>query len=263
MKTSEPCASVLRTSELCTTIIDFLQDSTTDLKSCALVTDKFTFPAQSHLFRVINLDIGGSNPTNIRRNEKKAARLSEIMVEASHLRLLVRTLYAPLDLTLLTHVGNMCLTHLNCLSLTGLAQSTAILSLARDLIALPSINWLILSIGFSNRAGFNLFFSRCTPSLRTLEISHFSVIGKAPEPPDASTNSGPRAHIMNLALLGISPQAARWFLDPQSPLDFSQLQRFEVYIAVSLPLMFLPAARTTIEELRLNARALCLPFSCR
>jgi hypothetical protein len=68
---------------------------------------------------------------------------------------------------------------------------------------------------------------------------------------------------MNLALLGISAQAARWFLDPQSPLDFSQLQRFEVYIAVSLPLMFLPAARTTIEELRLNARALCLPFSCR
>jgi hypothetical protein len=136
------------------------------------------------------------------------------MVEAPHLRLFVRTLFAPMDLTLLTHIGNMCLTRLNCLSLTGLAHSAAVLGVARDLIALPSINWLILSASFSNRAGLDLFFSRCNPALRSLDLIHLSVLANVSEPPDAPADSGPRTQITSLALFGIPYLVTEWFLDP-------------------------------------------------
>jgi hypothetical protein len=251
METSAPFYSVLGISDLCVSIIDFLRDSRNDLKSCALASPAFTFPAQSHLFRVIKLDNG------VPRRAAAAARLAEIMDGTPHLRRLVRTLHAPIDAAVLTHVVNMRLTRLNRLRLIGSEPRASDLNAARDLLSLPSVDWLTLNASFSSRAAFNLFFSRCTTSLRAMDLMYLIAPNDVldPHPPDLPAHSGPRVQIVNLALARISPQVAEWFLDPRSPFDLSGLRRVEIYFSNSSTLAFLAPARTTIKELRLNASA--------
>ncbi|KAJ7443941.1 hypothetical protein B0H11DRAFT_2250369 [Mycena galericulata] len=256
-----PCAAVFGASELCASIIDFLCESVHDLKSCALVSHQFTFLAQSHLFQVVDLDVK-SPQERPRRSEDAAARLGKIMQQTPHLRLLVRTLYAPIEEAVLMHVVNMRLDRLNRLTLTGGLASTAAVSLARDLLALPSLEWLTLFTSLSNCGDLGLLFSRCTAALCTLDIFYLRIHPGIPGS-DMPRGSGRRAKITSLCVSILAPEIIQWFLGPHSPFDFSQLQQLELYHSVSPMLAFVPLACRTIEELRLDARDITpgLPLS--
>ncbi|KAJ6544267.1 hypothetical protein B0H19DRAFT_1380563, partial [Mycena capillaripes] len=169
---TSPCSAVLGTSELCTLIIDSIRYSTDDLKSCALVSRRLTFPAQSYLFRFVNLD---SNPGDDFHNTRRAASLGQSMEDAPHLRLLVRNLHTPVHEAMLAHVIKMRLTRLARRSLKGPMFSVASRSAARDLMTIPSIKWLTLSTGFITHGELKLLFSRRTAPLRTLDLLRFDV----------------------------------------------------------------------------------------
>ncbi|KAJ7806603.1 hypothetical protein B0H14DRAFT_2875402 [Mycena olivaceomarginata] len=278
-----PSSAVFAVSELCVSIIDLLCDSASDLKSCALVSRDFTFPAQSHLFRVVDLDLDPnvriSHRTHItfrgsrlqtlthysdgsERRKEAAARLHQLMDGAPHLRPLVRTVHAPIDETVLTHVLNMRLTRLTHLSLKGLLPCTDALYAMRDLIALPSNGSLYL-----------LFSHRTTP-LRTLEIFPLYQSAEHTEydkirrlemgllncdhtnarPWYSSAGVGSGHPDLNLFLYQFASEPTEWLLDEDSPLDLSQLRSVQTYGCPLSPALILPrSARRTVEELRLDA----------
>ncbi|KAJ7806590.1 hypothetical protein B0H14DRAFT_2875381 [Mycena olivaceomarginata] len=288
-------SAVFAVSELCVSIIDLLCDSASDLKSCALVSRVFTFPAQSHLFRVVDLDLNvrishrthttfrGSRlqtlthyrdwSHNPERKKEAAARLHQLMDGAPHLGPLVRTVHAPIDETVLTHVLNMRLTWLTHLSLKGLLPYTDALYAMRDLIVLPSIQWLTLCTSFL-RDGLDLLFSHHTTPLRTLEIFPLYESAEHTEydkirrlemgllnwdhtnahPWHSSAGSDQGTRISNLFLYQFASEPTEWLLDEDSPLDLSQLRSVQTYGCPLSPALMLPrSARRTVEELRLDA----------
>ncbi|KAJ6582364.1 hypothetical protein B0H19DRAFT_1370381 [Mycena capillaripes] len=275
-----PCSAVLGASELCTSIIEFIHDSSHDLRSCALASRQFTFPAQSHLFRFVNLDIRISQEANIvaypgsqsrlvtlningshntRRTIEAAARLSKIMEGAPHLRLLVRTLHTRVDEAVLAHIVKMRLTRLARLSLEGTMFSEASRSAARDLMAIPSVKWLTLSTGFTTCGELKFLFSRRTAPLRTLDMLHFNVQRSANEPLDPATPLAQRTQISNLLLSRHCSETAECFIAADSPIDFSQLQRIGIYDSPGTAVLaILPPARKTIQELRVHAQDISL-----
>ncbi|KAJ7307699.1 hypothetical protein DFH08DRAFT_900866 [Mycena albidolilacea] len=287
-----PSSAVFGVSELCISIIDLLCDSASDLKSCALVSRDFTFPAQSHLFRVVDLDLNVriSHRTHItfrgsrlqtlthysdgsERRKKAAARLHQLMDGAPHFRPLVRIVHAPIDETVLTHVLNMRLTRLTHLSLKGPLPYTDALYAMRDLIALPSIQWLTLCTSFL-RDGLDLLLSHRTTPLRTLEIfplyqsvdhTEYNKIRRLEmrllnwdhtdaRPWHSSAGSDQGIRISNLFLYQLASEPTGWLLDEDSPLDLSQLRSVQTYDCPISPVLTLPrSARRTVEEFRLNA----------
>ncbi|KAJ7437258.1 hypothetical protein B0H11DRAFT_2362236 [Mycena galericulata] len=261
--TSRSCAAVLEISELCSYIIGFLHDSTSDLKSCALVCRALTFFAQSHLFQVINFLIGSyTAPPHLR--EEAAARLAQIMEETPHLRSLVRTLQTPIDIAILRHVSNIGLPCVNRLILVAdrspHSSNTSALSVAGDLLALPSLNSLSLVVSFQSSASLDLLFARCNPALCILDILHINVTDAEP----MRTHSSPRPQIMNLSVSEMmNPAMVAWFFHPQSPLDLTQLCHVELYVENQPVFAFLVSASAPLEELRLSASTVtpALPLS--
>ncbi|KAF7372395.1 hypothetical protein MVEN_00100300 [Mycena venus] len=224
-----------------------------DLKSCAIVSRRFTFPSQFHLFGVINLLMGPfGDPRGLRRDA--AARLVEIFAETPHLSRLVRALHAPIDSVILAHVESMCLPRLNNLCLIAGAATADVpgFSLARDLLSRPSIHTVTLRTTFPTYAALDLLFSRCTPCLLTLNIPYTDVDSETVVSRPAAV--GRRSHITNLVLpRGMAPRVASWFFDSRCPLDLSMLQRVECCVRAGPVLLLLRTASTTIVELNLCA----------
>ncbi|KAF7371627.1 hypothetical protein MVEN_00018200 [Mycena venus] len=236
--TNYACVAAVEISELCAYIIDFLHNSPRDLKSCAIVSRRFTFPSQFHLFGVINLLMGPfGDPRGLRRDA--AARLVEIFAETPHLSRLVRTLHAPIDSVILAHVE------------TATADVPGF-SLARDLLSRPSIHTVTLRTTFPTYAALDLLFSRCTPCLLTLNIPYTDVDSETVVSRPAAV--GRRSHITNLVLpRGMAPRVASWVFDSRCPLDLSMLQRVECCVRAGPVLLLLRTASTTIVELNLCA----------
>ncbi|KAJ7128713.1 hypothetical protein C8R44DRAFT_873410 [Mycena epipterygia] len=134
----------------------------------------------------------------------------------------------------------MHLTHLNHLTLLNMSPGSIgipALSVARDLLVLPSLHTLVIDAGF--------------PSCFTL----FSGSGNA-EPP--AEEPCPQTEITGLRLLRSSPEVSAWFLDPQCPTRTSQLQHVEFYEAASpAPIKVLEAV-PGIEVVHLHARVYLL-----
>ncbi|KAJ7128683.1 hypothetical protein C8R44DRAFT_778503 [Mycena epipterygia] len=244
------CTAVLETHELCDHIIDFLHDSEEDLQSCALVSHAFTFPAQRHLFQEVSL----VNP--LTPGTKAATRLREIMDIAPHLRHLVRRASAAINVDILTQLTNMHLTHLNHLTLLNMSPGSVgipALSVARDLLVIPSLHTLVIDAGFPSRAGLNLLFARCTPSLRSLDLRYVTFFSGSENAEPSVEEPGPRTQITSLRLLRSSPEVSAWFLDPQCPIQTSRLQHVDFYEVASPALIRVLEAVPGIEVVRLRA----------
>ncbi|KAJ7929042.1 hypothetical protein B0H13DRAFT_2310907 [Mycena leptocephala] len=243
MNTPTSSATVFETAELCAYIIDFLHDCT-DLKSCALVSHAFIYPAQLHLFYEIDLDI--PSPAAV-------ARLSKILDAAPHLCLHIRRLCSSMDAVILAHISNLHLPRLNFLQLfshLGANVGLPAFHAAQNLLALPSLRTFVMDVSPLDRAAIDVLFARCTPTLRTLDLRYVKIVPR----PNVIRSSPPadvrrRAQLKELRLLCTLDGA--WFTDPQCPLDLSQLQLVDVYISSSPELRrVLEAASSTIEELR-------------
>ncbi|KAJ7128687.1 hypothetical protein C8R44DRAFT_873380 [Mycena epipterygia] len=141
--------AVLDTRELCDYIINFLHDSQEDLQLCARVSHPFIFPAQRNLFQEVSL----MNPLTLRT--KAATRLKEIMDVAPHLRHLVQRVSTAINVDILTQLTNLHLTHLNHLTLLNMSPGSIgipALSVARDLLVLPSLHTLVIDASFPSCA---------------------------------------------------------------------------------------------------------------
>jgi hypothetical protein len=135
------------------------------------------------------------------------------------------------------------------LGLAGYTSDIAPFSVARDLIALPSVDRVTLKGIFSGPAAFKLIL--LVPALRALDLVNVNILYNDSDSSDLRLPVGPRAHIKKLLALPVSPAIAEFFLDEHSPVDLSGMQCVEIYGPDSAALAFLPARRT-IQELWLG-----------
>ncbi|KAF7369871.1 NmrA domain-containing protein [Mycena sanguinolenta] len=227
-------ATVSGTAELCAYIIDFLHNSQ-DLKSCALNSRAFTFPAQTHLFHHL-----------VFLGEAASCRLEKIFDASPHLRSLVRRVTAPFSSTILKSIRNLFLSRLNSLQLAGtsIVSEVGVLEIeaAQSLLALPSLHTLAIDGLFPNRDAFGLLFERCTPTIQLIRRPTF--------------HAAPRARIEKLSMLQTqASDLGIWFLDSDCPLGLSFLQRVDLLKSTSSELArVLHNAGPTIEELRIHTQ---------
>ncbi|KAJ6572468.1 hypothetical protein DFH09DRAFT_1312757 [Mycena vulgaris] len=207
-------ASVLQVQRICDYIIDFLHESPTDLKSCALVSQTFTSPAQHHLSREINLETAWDSldtPTPCG---------------------LVRHLGISFDVAILAEIANIQFTHVDTLLLYGEMdphQLARIISPVANLIGLPTLRmlklWRItlnmdnLQAMFGNRAG-------SPPALISLDDVTLHSL-RSPRAPLADPRV-PRVALTGMELSALSPlhpirQDLGWLLHPLFPFDVSRL----------------------------------------
>ncbi|KAJ6548644.1 hypothetical protein B0H19DRAFT_1379028 [Mycena capillaripes] len=249
-------ATVSATAELCAYIIDFLHGSAVDLKSCALVSHAFTFPAQGHLFNEIHI-----------LSSSTATALVRLLQATPHLLPLVQRVKALVNSDILAHITKICLPRLNYLLLSQVgynAVSTSRVYALQDLISLPSLRTLIIGgVKFRDSAALDLLFERCTPSLQRIDLRNVTLkdphVSIPSSPPAAQ--SRPRVLLKALHLMQ-SINVGRWLLDSQCRLDVSQLSYIDLYSSSSPELaQALGAASTTIEELHLHTADLMTGLS--
>ncbi|KAJ6463897.1 hypothetical protein C8R45DRAFT_1220021 [Mycena sanguinolenta] len=237
---NSPSAAVFGTSELCCYIIDFLHDSPKDLKSSALASRIFTFPAQAHLF--YEIDISG-------RWDREVSHLSEILDEAPHLCPLIRCMSVPFDSLVLACISNMNLPRLNRMELfrSSVPVPLSAVVVAQNLLSLSSLHTLVISATFPDRAAFNDLFGSCT-TLRTLDLRYVKILSSAFV--TSPSHAFQRIQIKELYLHSTSHEVATWFSESGCPVDLSLLQYANLYLSTTVKLaQVLQNAGPTVEEL--------------
>ncbi|KAJ7662829.1 hypothetical protein DFH06DRAFT_358295 [Mycena polygramma] len=151
--------------ELVDHCIGFLRDSPPDLKACALVSRRWVYPAQSHLFRTINITIGG--PAAL---ENVWTRLKETHLVACHLIRHFRRLHIEMPrfeicnfpFTHLDYVRIICCGHIRMLHAVALQR----------LLSVPSIREVAFQgdFGADSSGLFLTIFGRCSAAVRHLHM---------------------------------------------------------------------------------------------
>ncbi|KAJ7643082.1 hypothetical protein DFH06DRAFT_601847 [Mycena polygramma] len=159
-------------------IIDDLQQSNTDLRSCSLVCWSFVARVQSHIFRCISID---KKHPKVAENQAEilASKLASILAESSHIIPYIRILYlGDCRGAVVTHLHRIPWSHLEELNLRCYKKSDRIpdanLNHIHGLVGLPSIRQV--SIGGEGWGGGQIFkiVTHCTPHLERLIFWHCS-----------------------------------------------------------------------------------------
>ncbi|KAK6978210.1 hypothetical protein R3P38DRAFT_3235975 [Favolaschia claudopus] len=171
MNSPSPCHTVLNTFELCDLIFKFVHDPDwpAELHPCALVSRKFSAQAQSHLFHTIDLPchalIRILDPIDI------ATRLHRVLSAAPHLRALIRNLRVTMDRDTLRCVLDMHLAHVNAVHIVGSDMlDTNALTIAGELIALPTLHTVSISGPFTHPNSLSLLFANAHAGIQTVSI---------------------------------------------------------------------------------------------
>ncbi|KAJ7274878.1 hypothetical protein C8J57DRAFT_237458 [Mycena rebaudengoi] len=255
-------SAVLQLRELCDQIAAFLKGSSTDLKSCALVSTSFTASAQSHLFHDIVLNRGCLDIEHIAflphdDETVRCTRLCEVLLASPRLVPFVRRLRASFDLVVVTQLSNVKFTNLQELVLhkraPGVISAESLISTAR-LLALPSLRKLGLFYpSFADIRDLQQLFGSCSPQMSSLLLHdvHFFTDIQAESPVPAT-----RLLIKTLRILPSRGVDIDWLVTQQCPLSFSELLDADVATAISTStvLTLLRSARLHLQRLRIDAQ---------
>ncbi|KAJ7478453.1 hypothetical protein FB451DRAFT_1557106 [Mycena latifolia] len=208
----------LRIQELLDQCIDFLRDSPTDLKACAMVARSWSFAAQVHIFGQIYLGIG------LIRSDDPWNRLHDALRLSPHLIRHIRRL--TLDSGSLTPeafstVCEFSFTHLRSVSIYDReAHLTAGLAI-QQLLSLPTLTHVKIVVFFRTPSSFLQIWESCSPIIShlVLHCHPFSLEAGRPIPPS-------HTRPITLNTLKVGPQAFihDWLRDDLCPLDVSRLR---------------------------------------
>ncbi|KAJ7698389.1 hypothetical protein B0H17DRAFT_333056 [Mycena rosella] len=251
--------SVLQIQELCDYIVDFLHDSSPDLKSCALVSTPLASSAQRHLFYDIILNQGTPSVDDSRTlwnfDEAGACtRLCSALRASPHLIGLIRRLRASLEEDILDQLRAVPFGNLQDFVLSrrgGAFPEPGALLAATEIIGLPSIRRVrLIRPTLPDIHHLSRLFQQSAPQLHTLSLNYPSL------PFDSGTLdpslNGPAAKIKSLH---ITAHRFHWktLLHSLGPFDFTELQDIDCGgMTVHSCSTLLSRSQSTINKLALH-----------
>lgn len=235
----------------CIRVEDLDSDTLRDLKSCSLVSEALLFPAQSVLFRDIDLRAWADEELTY------CQRLAAIFAESSHLAAHVKTLVARPDAAIFSLVSKMRLSQLRDIQLEKSGDSGDIEGPALELIeTVMGESVHIHSVQFCD-------FSRLSYStvVRILEkapsLDRLDFLDCTPHEDQPLYSSdlptSTRRKITQLSLER-SPDIAKWLIHPAFPLDLTGLIYVDVRAAATVSVaVLLQTAQETMDCLEFMA----------
>ncbi|KAJ7144345.1 hypothetical protein C8R44DRAFT_143927 [Mycena epipterygia] len=162
----------LHIQELLEQCREFLRDSTSDLKACALVSRSWACAAQPPIFRDVYITLSARS-----KNERLLSRLQEALRISPHLIRHIRRLeICPSNLSTesFSVIGNLSfknLTHLAIKMAPELSLPSAIA--IQQLLAVATLRRAWISCRFSEPSIFLRVWERCSPSIVHLQLHCF------------------------------------------------------------------------------------------
>ncbi|KAJ7119908.1 hypothetical protein C8R43DRAFT_1035043 [Mycena crocata] len=191
-----------------------------DLKACSLVSRAFRYPAQSLLFRHIQLtDVGLTI----------CCALKRILEEAPHLGAHILSLAIPLDPEIMSLVIEMRLPRLRDVAIHGPRGriDDSQLSLLQAVLSQDSIHHahLIRFCSISRHLFFGMF-AKCSPNLQGIHFQHCSALR---EPSVDSPSVPSRITTLTHLTAQFSHTIAKRLVYHGSPFDLSQITYVEIW----------------------------------
>ncbi|KAJ6556520.1 hypothetical protein DFH09DRAFT_1491006 [Mycena vulgaris] len=167
--------------ELVNHIIDFLHDTPTDLKACALVSRAFVYEAQSYIFK--ELFIGHFGAT--KSIGALWSRCQETLHASPHLIQHIHrlTIYPPqMSIDLLSAICTFPFTHLKEIRVSPVILSHPIAIALQQLFGLPTLHFVALRCLYNNPSTLIEIWDHCAPGIKHLELRCLQTSSEAVHP---------------------------------------------------------------------------------
>ncbi|KAJ7436615.1 hypothetical protein FB451DRAFT_1307090 [Mycena latifolia] len=213
--------SPLQIQELLDQCIEFLCDSPTDLKACALVSRSWTSAAQAQLFSQIS--------TRSPWSTDPWCRLQQIL-QTPHLIRHIHQLHLnwrELSIETFSAICEFPFTHLHSVYIRHLSPVPPSVGIAmKELLSRPTLRRITITAYFQESSNFRQIWDLCSPNIRHLEF--YCSLG-------SFDSSGPLPHrgctrrTLESLRIGTVRDIDTWLMDDQCPFDISCLKVFSIY----------------------------------
>ncbi|KAJ7827390.1 hypothetical protein B0H13DRAFT_2439541 [Mycena leptocephala] len=241
-------------------ILDHLHDSTTDLKSSAVVCRAFVSRTQMHLFHSVKVDGERSRPWHSSRPNSRchqtmsATRLAELLSHSPHLICYVRDLYiGNCHIQTLAAMLQIPWSRLHVIFFVGNqlqdSQKPEVLALIGSLVSLPTVRKLAFHSMFWESAHLHTILSRCNTEVHSLTFESCYLPTTPPNVPAATPNS----HLPLITSLVLFSVEGDFLNYSALPVDSSRLAHVTIH-QNTIPALetLLYTCRNTIQSLELN-----------
>jgi hypothetical protein len=235
--------------ELLDSILDFLHDSPSDLKSCALTSRACVYRAQAHLFRHITLHARYTTEEQVWSSAQQTFHTSPHLVR--HIRRL--DLY-PNGISADTFAAICILPFANLrdarIFIFGMSPQSALA--LRQLLSLPSLRDVAVQCS-AEPATFLLIWDRCSSSIQHVDLAC------SPETSETfhsiPQRCSPAIQLESLRLRLSDGEGFRtWINSPMCPFDFSRLKALSIHGLTGVMSLKLCAHILQVLEIRARVR---------
>ncbi|KAJ6556502.1 hypothetical protein DFH09DRAFT_564270 [Mycena vulgaris] len=156
--------------ELVNHIIDFLHDTPTDLKACALVSHAFLYEAQSHIFKELSIGHFGATTIDV---AALWSRCQATLHTSPHLvQHIHRLALSPplMSIAILSAICTFPFTHLKEIRVSPFILSHPIAIALQQLFGLPTLRFVALRCLYNNPSTLIEIWDRCAPGIKHLEL---------------------------------------------------------------------------------------------
>ncbi|KAJ6556514.1 hypothetical protein DFH09DRAFT_1164680 [Mycena vulgaris] len=168
--------------ELVNHIINFLHDTRTDLKACALVSRAFVYAAQSHIFTELSISRYRATTSEI---DALWSRCQATLHASPHLvQHIHRFKLHPRQMSIdtLSAICTFPFTHLKEVCIRDFTPSPPFAIALQQLFSLPSLRLVSLECWYNDPWTFMQIWDRCAPGLKHLELKCSQKSNKAFHP---------------------------------------------------------------------------------
>ncbi|KAJ7495408.1 hypothetical protein FB451DRAFT_1214051, partial [Mycena latifolia] len=212
--------------ELVDHIIDFLSDSSTDLKACALVSHTFVYAAQSHIFNEISIGFGASTPAQF---HSLWSRLQATLHVSPHLVQHIRRLRLQprrISPETLSAICNFPFTHLQTLLCANFNLLPASAIALQQLFSLPSLRSVEIVCRVGQPSDFLQIWDRFSPNVTHLDLTCYHITTEAFHVVPHHCTAPIRLNSLRIA----AAEGVRdWVNHPLCPFDFSSVTGLSVF----------------------------------
>ncbi|KAJ7144396.1 hypothetical protein C8R44DRAFT_973920 [Mycena epipterygia] len=213
----------LRIQELLEQCTEFLHDSVSDLKACALVSRSWASAAQFRIFRNVSMAL-----LDTPKNEWRWSRLQEALRASPHLipyihRLKVNTSY--MSTKTFSDISTYPFTRLVHVHIRTVTLSLHSVIDMQRLVSLPTLRRLSIQCAFPEPSTFLRIWERCSPGITHLELRCVQQ-GTGGWLPIPQRSAAP----LKLESLWIPflEDLSEWLTHPSCPFDFSGLKAIAI-----------------------------------
>ncbi|KAJ6525915.1 hypothetical protein DFH09DRAFT_1188182 [Mycena vulgaris] len=216
--------------ELVNHIIDFLDDTPTDLKACALVSHAFVYEAQSHIFKELSF---GDYGTSINKTTPLWSRCQETLHTSPHLVQHIHRLTIhprPISLETVSAICNFPFTHLKEVYICHFILSPSFAIALQQLFSLPTLRFVSLEGWYGDPSTFMQIWERCAPGIKHLGLRFSPTSTEAFQPTSHRWPAPIRLDSLRVIRVidrGIGMRD--WMDHAFCPFDFSGLRVLSIY----------------------------------